>query len=84
MWQDKKMIGPSRRVEARVRSAWASRYSFGPDLHMSFFSLEPHNQYSGGSRASRRYKVVRRVRVSQREMKVVHTILYLKLHLYQD
>jgi len=49
---------------------------------LSYFSLEPHNQYSGGSRASWRHKVVRRV--SQRELKVVHTILYLKLHLYQD
>jgi hypothetical protein len=49
---------------------------------LSYFSLEPHNQYSGGSRASWRHKVVRRV--SQREMKVVHTIPYLKLHLYQD
>jgi hypothetical protein len=75
------MIGPSRRVDAGVRLGSAIRYSFGPDIQLAFFYLEPHNRYSGGPRASWRHKAGRQIRVSQRGVKIVHTILYLKFRL---
>ena len=43
--------------------------------------MSSRNRQLGGSHASRRHKAALRVRVSQRYVKVVHTILYLKLRL---